>query len=104
MFPAAVDFDPPRENYLRSGVKYDQLEQAENNTGIIPAPGDDFSRCVEALRNGEVDAMSTGQMILYGFAQERPEFEVVPGIKRGALGQLRRRHPRRPPGGLRQDP
>lgn len=29
--------------------------------------------------------MSTDQMILYGFAQKYPEFEVVPDIKMGPL-------------------
>ncbi|GAB3276488.1 hypothetical protein GCM10027563_03690 [Parasphingorhabdus pacifica] len=60
------------------------LEQLEEIAGIIPLGRKDFSQCVDELRNGVADAISTDQMILYGFVQKYPEFKLVPGIKMDA--------------------
>lgn len=39
---------------------------------------DVYSKCAEALKNGEVDAVTTDNVILYGFVAQDPEaFEVV---------------------------
>lgn len=39
---------------------------------------DDFSTCVQALKDGQVDAVTSDNVVLYGFAAQDPEaFEVV---------------------------
>ncbi|WP_380279926.1 transporter substrate-binding domain-containing protein [Kitasatospora purpeofusca] len=45
---------------------------------------DDAGFCVNALKAGEVDAVSTDQLILYGFMEAEPTLAVVPGIAFGA--------------------
>jgi glutamate transport system substrate-binding protein len=46
----------------------------------------DASDCIEALKRGEVQAVSTDQMILYGFARHyaKEGLRVVPGVTIGA--------------------
>ncbi|MER6009915.1 transporter substrate-binding domain-containing protein [Streptomyces bluensis] len=45
---------------------------------------EDAAYCVRALQKKQVDAVSTDQLILYGFMDEYPGLRVVPGIKFGA--------------------
>ncbi|MGW0464547.1 transporter substrate-binding domain-containing protein [Streptomyces sp. NPDC003027] len=45
---------------------------------------EDAAYCVKALKEGRVDAVSTDQMILYGFMEAEPALTVVPGIAFGA--------------------
>ncbi|MGW1836479.1 transporter substrate-binding domain-containing protein [Streptomyces sp. BBFR2] len=44
----------------------------------------DASRCIADLREGRATAVSTDQMILYGFTQKYPGLQVVPGIVVGS--------------------
>ncbi|MFE7624567.1 transporter substrate-binding domain-containing protein [Streptomyces sp. NPDC057509] len=50
---------------------------------IVKRTEEDASYCVKALKDKEVDAVSTDQLILYGFMQANPSLRVVPGIKFG---------------------
>ncbi|MFJ2090290.1 transporter substrate-binding domain-containing protein [Streptomyces sp. NPDC087901] len=50
---------------------------------IVKRTEDDANYCVNALKEKEVDAVSTDQLILYGFMQANPSLKVVPGIKFG---------------------
>ncbi|MFI2739735.1 transporter substrate-binding domain-containing protein [Streptomyces sp. NPDC018711] len=45
---------------------------------------EDAGYCVKALEAGEVDAVSTDQLILYGFMAAEPTLAVAPGIAFGA--------------------
>ncbi|MEU3749089.1 MULTISPECIES: transporter substrate-binding domain-containing protein [Streptomyces] len=45
----------------------------------------DAGYCVKALKAGEVDAVSTDQLILYGFMEAEPTLAVVPGIAFGVI-------------------
>ncbi|MFF0477107.1 transporter substrate-binding domain-containing protein [Streptomyces sp. NPDC004284] len=45
---------------------------------------EDAAYCVKALEAGEVDAVSTDQLILYGFMEAEPTLAVAPGIAFGA--------------------
>jgi glutamate transport system substrate-binding protein len=49
----------------------------------IPDAGATAAECVARLRKGEVAAVSTDQMILYGFAHRYPDLMVVPGLRIG---------------------
>lgn len=44
----------------------------------------DASSCVEDVRSGKADALSTDQLILYGFASYHSELTVVPDLTIGA--------------------
>jgi glutamate transport system substrate-binding protein len=49
-----------------------------NEAGAVVLPAGGYSECLEPLRTGAVDAVSTDNVILAGFADESPdEFEVV---------------------------
>ncbi|MFF9205776.1 transporter substrate-binding domain-containing protein [Streptomyces sp. NPDC014986] len=53
----------------------------------VSVGGTDAEQCVQKLRQGLVDAVSTDQVLLYGFAQHtagRDGLEVVPGLTVGA--------------------
>lgn len=50
---------------------------------IVKRTEEDANYCVNALKDKEVDAVSTDQLILYGFMQANPSLRVVPGIKFG---------------------
>ncbi|WP_406160218.1 transporter substrate-binding domain-containing protein [Streptomyces sp. NBC_01005] len=43
----------------------------------------DAKQCIEGLKKGTYDAVSTDQLILYGFAKENPELAVVENVKIG---------------------
>ncbi|MEU3688081.1 transporter substrate-binding domain-containing protein [Streptomyces narbonensis] len=43
----------------------------------------DAGSCVKALKAGDVDAVSTDQLILYGFMEAEPTLAVAPGIAFG---------------------
>ncbi|MEV0031775.1 transporter substrate-binding domain-containing protein [Nocardia sp. NPDC050793] len=45
---------------------------------------EDAQTCISALANGAVDAASTDQLILYGFAQENPALEVLANVTIGS--------------------
>ncbi|MGA5197435.1 transporter substrate-binding domain-containing protein [Streptomyces exfoliatus] len=45
----------------------------------------DAGYCVKALKAGDVDAVSTDQLILYGFMEAEPTLAVVPGIAFGVV-------------------
>ncbi|MFD8692747.1 transporter substrate-binding domain-containing protein [Streptomyces sp. NPDC059651] len=50
---------------------------------IVKRTEEDAGYCVNALKEKEVDAVSTDMLILYGFMQANPSLKVVPGIKFG---------------------
>ncbi|MGW2588690.1 transporter substrate-binding domain-containing protein [Streptomyces sp. NPDC001515] len=50
---------------------------------IVKRVEEDANYCVNALKNKEVDAVSTDQLILYGFMDANPSLRVVDGIKFG---------------------
>ncbi|MEE1931002.1 transporter substrate-binding domain-containing protein [Streptomyces sp. TRM 70351] len=64
----------------------DALDDLKETTGVEPHVLDDASDCIEALREDRVDAMSTDQAILYGFARHHAKdgLRVVPGLTIGA--------------------
>ncbi|MGW5115325.1 transporter substrate-binding domain-containing protein [Streptomyces noursei] len=43
--------------------------------------------CIADLRRNDADAVSTDQMILYGFAKKYPDLKVVPNITYGPVNQ-----------------
>ncbi|MFK0120650.1 transporter substrate-binding domain-containing protein [Streptomyces sp. NPDC090994] len=54
---------------------------------IVSVGGTDAAECVEKLRDDQVDAVSTDQVLLYGFAQQetgKGGLHVVPGLTVGA--------------------
>lgn len=51
--------------------------------GIAKRKETDARTCVQALLDGQVDAVSTDQLILYGFMDRYPSLKVVPQIKFG---------------------
>lgn len=51
----------------------------ENFPEATPVEFDLYSKCVEALKNGDVDAVTTDQAILLGFASQEPELLKVVG-------------------------
>lgn len=54
------------------------IETVEKEYGATPVPFDTYSECVEQLKNGQVDAVTTDGAILLGYAAEAPdELEVV---------------------------
>ncbi|TRV74292.1 transporter substrate-binding domain-containing protein [Streptomyces sp. 130] len=50
---------------------------------IVKRTEEDAGYCVKALKDKEVDAVSTDQLILYGFAEANASLRVVDGIKFG---------------------
>ncbi|MFF3452505.1 transporter substrate-binding domain-containing protein [Streptomyces sp. NPDC002667] len=52
-------------------------------TGLIPVQDSDASKCIADLRSGAVDAVSSDQLLLYGFTQAHKDLEVVPGLTIG---------------------
>lgn len=59
-------------------------EQALYDAGLTNVDvEDDASTCVAKLHDGTVSAMSTDQLILYGFTQKFQDLEVLPNIKIG---------------------
>lgn len=56
-------------------------------SGILPVEEPDFGTCVQDLLEGRVDAISTDQVILYGYAQQHHAVRVVPSIVIGALNR-----------------
>lgn len=46
-----------------------------------------LDQCVTALEQGAIDAVSTDQILLYGWAQARPALQVVPNLTFGAIGR-----------------
>ncbi|UQA93609.1 transporter substrate-binding domain-containing protein [Streptomyces halobius] len=57
------------------GPAYDGID-------VYEAP--DASTCIKDLKDTVADAVSTDQMILYGFTQENPDLKVVPRITFGS--------------------
>ncbi|MEV0372254.1 transporter substrate-binding domain-containing protein [Streptomyces sp. NPDC050636] len=57
------------------GPAYDGID-------VYEAP--DASMCIKDLKDEVADAVSTDQMILYGFTQENPDLKVVPRITFGS--------------------
>lgn len=51
----------------------------ENFPEATPVEFDIYSKCVESLKNGDVDAVTTDQAILLGFASQDPEALKVVG-------------------------
>ena len=51
----------------------------ENFPEATPVEFDLYSKCVEALKNGDVDAVTTDQAILLGFASQEPDTLKVVG-------------------------
>ncbi len=51
----------------------------ENFPEATPVEFDLYSKCVEALKNGDVDAVTTDQAILLGFASQEPDILKVVG-------------------------
>lgn len=51
----------------------------ENFPKAVPVEFDIYSKCVEALVSGDVDAVTTDQAILIGFASQRPDDVKVVG-------------------------
>lgn len=51
----------------------------ENFTEATPVEFDIYSKCIDALKSGTVDAVTTDQAILLGFASEQPEEMMVVG-------------------------
>ncbi|MFB7517699.1 transporter substrate-binding domain-containing protein [Streptomyces sp. NPDC056144] len=54
---------------------------------IRKLPLTDAGECVQALKKGEVDAVSTDRLILFGFAHADPSVVVAPKIKLGDPNQ-----------------
>ncbi|MFV0136836.1 transporter substrate-binding domain-containing protein [Streptomyces sp. HMX87] len=54
--------------------------------GTVPVDGTDADQCLQKLRGGQADAVSTDQVLLYGFAQHENEHDlrVVPDLTVGA--------------------
>ncbi|MFD6988066.1 transporter substrate-binding domain-containing protein [Streptomyces sp. NPDC059943] len=57
--------------------------QSKAYDGISKRTETDAQSCVAALLNDEVDAVSTDQLILYGFMDRYPSLKVIPQIKFG---------------------
>ncbi|MET8859275.1 transporter substrate-binding domain-containing protein [Streptomyces sp. NPDC004579] len=55
----------------------------QRTTGLVPVQDSDASKCVADLLSGAVDAVSSDQLILYGFTQLHKELEVVPHLTIG---------------------
>lgn len=53
------------------------LQRAEDEYGAKPAPFATYSECVEQLKSGGVDAVTTDGAILLGYASEDPSLQVV---------------------------
>ncbi len=51
----------------------------DNFPQATPVEFDVYSKCVEALKNGDVDAVTTDQAILLGFASQEPDVLKVVG-------------------------
>lgn len=51
---------------------------------VVPKPAPDAQTCVSMLRQGTIDAVSTDQMILYGFAQHDSHLQVIPDLVIGS--------------------
>jgi glutamate transport system substrate-binding protein len=51
---------------------------------VVAATTSTADQCVDELRSGQVDAVSTDQLILYGFAHQYPDLKVVPDLMIGA--------------------
>ncbi len=102
----AVPADRPKPAGARGQHRYHRCGVVENNkklcsvTGSTPAqrikdkyPGvqlqqyDTYSACVEALRNGAIDAVTTDEVILAGYAAQSPGALKIVGraVLRGAL-------------------
>lgn len=61
-----------------SGSTSAQRVKDEHSEGVQLLEQDSYSRCIDALRNGQVDALTTDDIILAGFAEQNPgEFMVV---------------------------
>ncbi|MEW2635156.1 transporter substrate-binding domain-containing protein [Streptomyces sp. NPDC048389] len=62
------------------------LNGIRETVGAEPVTETDASDCIEQLMNGQVQAVSTDQAILYGFAQryEKEGLRVVPDVTIGA--------------------
>ncbi|WP_327681511.1 transporter substrate-binding domain-containing protein [Kitasatospora sp. NBC_00458] len=63
-----------------SGIELDKPAYRD----IRQSSRDDASSCVKALKAGDVDAVTTDQLILYGFMEAEPSLEVVAGVAFGA--------------------
>jgi glutamate transport system substrate-binding protein len=55
------------------------IETVEKEYGAVPRGFDTYSECVEQVRNGSVDAMTTDGAILLGYAAEDPDNLKVVG-------------------------
>ncbi|MFJ2774991.1 MULTISPECIES: transporter substrate-binding domain-containing protein [unclassified Kitasatospora] len=55
----------------------------KRTTGMVSYQAPTASQCVEDLKSGQAAAVSTDQMILYGFTQLYPELTVVPNLHIG---------------------
>ncbi|MFF9477972.1 transporter substrate-binding domain-containing protein [Streptomyces sp. NPDC014733] len=67
----------------KGAISFDELnKEAYRNISVYQVA--DASRCIDDLRAGRATAVSTDQMILYGFTQKYPELHVVPGIVVGS--------------------
>ncbi|MCK7627761.1 transporter substrate-binding domain-containing protein [Streptomyces sp. RS10V-4] len=64
----------------------DTLKKMSSSIKVYEAP--DASSCIEDLEKRKTaDAVSTDQMILYGFTQEHPDLRVVPHVTLGPLNR-----------------
>ncbi|MFE6777246.1 transporter substrate-binding domain-containing protein [Streptomyces sp. NPDC057702] len=54
-------------------------------SGLIPVEKTDAKDCIKALKSGKVDALSTDQLILYGFEAAEPGLTVPDGLVFGPI-------------------
>ncbi|WP_328901476.1 MULTISPECIES: transporter substrate-binding domain-containing protein [unclassified Streptomyces] len=77
-----ADLDGRTVCVWRGTTSANELNKPSHNT-IVTRVEEDAKTCVNALKAKEVDAVSTDQLILYGFMQANPTLRVVPGLKFG---------------------
>jgi glutamate transport system substrate-binding protein len=72
----AADLAGKKVCAARSSTSWDQMK--ENLPGIVSVQEEGFGICTQKLLAGKVDAVSTDQLLLYGYAEEYGDLRVLP--------------------------
>jgi glutamate transport system substrate-binding protein len=73
---SAADLAGKKVCAARNSTSWDQMR--ENLSGIVAIQEEGFGICTEKLLDGTVDAVSTDQLLLYGYADEYDGLRVLP--------------------------
>ncbi|WP_344100480.1 transporter substrate-binding domain-containing protein [Myceligenerans crystallogenes] len=66
----------------RNSTSWDQM--IKNLPGITAVEAEGFGECTERLLDGEIDAVTTDQVLLYGYEHEYSGLRVLPGEQFGS--------------------